>query len=85
VSRLVCNTVPLIALGLLDRLDLLKALFSEVLIPEAVHREIEQGRVNQLGFDGFRRADWIRVTPLAGARDVLLEALLDVGEAGVKN
>ena len=49
MSRIVCNTGPSIALGLLDRLDLLKSLFSEVLIPEAVQREIEQGGVNQTG------------------------------------
>lgn len=49
MSRIVCNTGSLIALGLLERLDLLKALFSEVLIPEAVQREIEPGGVNQLG------------------------------------
>jgi len=49
VSRIVCNTGPLIALGLLDRLDLLKSLFSEILIPEAVQREIEPGGVNRAG------------------------------------
>jgi len=73
----------LIALGLLERLDLLQALFSEVFIPEAVQREIEQGGVNQLGLESFRRAGWIRVTPLTGGRDVLLESLLDAGEAAV--
>lgn len=83
MSRIVCNTGPSIALGLLDRLDLLKSLLSEVLIPEAVQREIEQGGVNQLGLESFRRADWIRVVPLTGGRDVLLESLLDVGEAAV--
>ena len=83
MSRIVCNTGPLIALGLLGRLDLLKGLFSEVLIPEAVQREIEQGGVNHLGLDNFRRADWIRVTPLTGGRDLLLESLLDAGEAAV--
>ena len=49
VSRIVYHTGPLIALGLLGRLDLLKSRFSEVLIPEAVRREIEPGGVNQWG------------------------------------
>lgn len=84
MSRIVCNTGPLIALGLLGKLDLLKDLFSEVLIPEAVQREIEQGGVKQLGLESYRGAGWIRVTPLAG-RDALLEALLDAGEAAVIN
>jgi len=83
VSRLVCNTGPLIALGLLGRLDLLESLFSEVLIPEAVQREIEEGGMNQLGLANFRQAGWIRVAPLQGGRDTLLESLLDAGEAAV--
>ena len=58
MSRLVCNTGPLIALGLLKQLDLLKALFSEVLIPDAVQREIEQGGGNQLG-------EWLQFPPSA--------------------
>jgi predicted nucleic acid-binding protein len=64
VTRIVCNTGPLIALGLLGHLDLLKSLFSEVLIPEAVQREIYQGGVSQRGVDSFGRADWIRVVVL---------------------
>lgn len=37
---LVCNTGPLIALSLIDRIDLLRSLFEVVIIPEAVHLEI---------------------------------------------
>ena len=83
MSRIVCNTGPLIALGLLARLDILKSLFSEVLVPEAVQREIELGGVNQMGLASFRQADWIRVATLQGGRDTLLESLLDAGEAAV--
>jgi predicted nucleic acid-binding protein len=45
VSRIICNSGPLIALGILGRLDILKSLFDEVLVPEAVQREIEQGGI----------------------------------------
>jgi predicted nucleic acid-binding protein len=83
VNRIVCNTGPLIALGLLDRLDLLRSLFSEVLIPEPVQREIEQGGASQQGLGSFRQAGWIRVVALTGERDALLESLLDAGEAAV--
>lgn len=85
MSRIVCNTGPLIAQGLLDRLDVLKSLFFEVLVPEAVQREVNQSGGRQRGVDSFRRAGWIRVVPLAGGRDALLESLLDVGEAAVIN
>jgi predicted nucleic acid-binding protein len=83
VSRIVCNSGPLIALGILARLDILKSLFDEVLVPEAVQKEIEQGGIKLAGLEGFRRASWIRVVSLKEKRDELLESLLDVGEAAV--
>ena len=46
-------------------------------------KEIEHGGIRLLGLESFRRADWIRILPLQGKRDELLESLLDVGEAAV--
>jgi predicted nucleic acid-binding protein len=83
VSRIVCNSGPLIALGMLARLDILKSLFDEVLVPEAVKIEIEQGGIRSLGLEDFRRADWIRIVPSGAKHDELLESLLDTGEAAV--
>ena len=83
MSRIICNTGPLIALGILGRLDLLKSLFDTVLVPEAVQREISQGGVKLAGLEDFQRADWIRIVPLKENRDELLESLLDAGEAAV--
>ena len=82
MSRIVCNAGPLIALGILNRVDLLKALFTAVLIPEAVQREIQQGGLKKLGLANVNTADWIRVLPVQ-QRDALLESLLDAGEAAV--
>jgi len=83
VSQIICNSGPLIALGILGRLDLLKTLFDVVLVPEAVQKEIEQGGIKLAGLEDFRRADWIRIVPLQKPSDALLESLLDVGEAAV--
>ena len=83
MSRIICNSGPLIALGILGRLDILKSLFDVVLVPEAVQREIERGGIRLSGLDNFRRADWIQVMPLKEKRDALLESLLDIGEAAV--
>jgi predicted nucleic acid-binding protein len=83
VSRIICNSGPLIALGILGRLDILKSLFDEVLVPEAVQNEIERGAVKLSGLEDFRRAEWIRIVPLKEKRDELLESLLDIGEAAV--
>jgi predicted nucleic acid-binding protein len=73
----------LIALGILARLDMLKSLFDEVLVPETVQKEIQQGGIKLSGLEDFRCADWIRIVPLKEKRDELLESLLDAGEAAV--
>jgi uncharacterized protein len=83
VNRIVCNTGPLIALGLLDQLKVLEALFDEILVPEEVHREIETGGVSRLGLESFRKADWIRILPCRLEHDTLLDSLLHEGEASV--
>jgi predicted nucleic acid-binding protein len=42
-GRIVCNTGPLIALTIVNKLDLLRLLFTEIAVPETVHKEILQG------------------------------------------
>ncbi len=82
MSRIVCNSGPLIALGILDKLELLQSIFSEVLVPDAVKKEIVQGGVKLAGLENFQRAQWIRIVSPT-QNDVLLSALLDAGEAAV--
>jgi predicted nucleic acid-binding protein len=84
VSQIVCNSGPLIALGLLGKLDILKSLFDEVIVPDAVQKEIAQGGLKFLGLEDFQRAQWIRVVA-PKQNDELLTALLDDGEAAVLN
>lgn len=48
-GSLVSNTGPLIALMLINRLDILRTLFHEVFIPEEVRNELLQGEA--LGMD----------------------------------
>jgi len=54
MPAVVCNTGPVIALASIDRLELLKSLFREVLIPEAVHKEILLGGVSSAGLSAYR-------------------------------
>lgn len=78
----VLNNTPLVALWAIDRLDLLRSLFSEVLIPEAVAAEflgIER-TVRELALE---TAPWIRTTPLAQPWQALAFSGLDRGEAEV--
>ena len=82
MSRIVCNAGPLIALGILDKLDVLQSLFAEVLVPKAVQTEILRGGVRFSGLESFQRAQWIHVAQPHHPEE-LLTALLDAGEAAV--
>lgn len=82
IERAVVNTGPLIALSLLGRLDLLPALFREVWIPEAVHREVSAG-LERPGFAELQMPEWLARVRIAPAADPLLVAELDPGEAAV--
>ncbi len=82
-GRLVSNTGPIIALGSIDRLEILKGIFEEVVLPETVHNEILQGGKDFTGLGSFRKAGWIKVQSLAGTIEPLLGTLLDKGEASV--
>ena len=42
-GRIVSDTGPLIALAIIEHLDILKILFNEVIVPQAVHDEVLQG------------------------------------------
>jgi predicted nucleic acid-binding protein len=42
-GKAICNTGPIIALSMIDRIDVLRHLFELVAVPEAVHKEILEG------------------------------------------
>lgn len=79
----VVNTTPIIALASIGRLDLLKDLYLEVVIPEAVRAEIVAGSAKRVGAAQLQQASWIRTVALqdAGRADLLSD--LDRGEAEV--
>jgi predicted nucleic acid-binding protein len=78
----VLNNTPLAALWAIGRLDLLRDLFGEVLIPEAVRKEF-------LAWDPGDRSrtltdtSWIRCVEVSQPKHVLAFAGLDRGEAEV--
>ncbi len=78
----VLNNTPLVAFWVLGRLDLLRDLFEEVLIPPAVETEFlaVEETVRQ---EALRRAPWIKKAPLSHPRRALAYAELDQGEAEV--
>jgi predicted nucleic acid-binding protein len=80
---IVCNAGPLISLARIGRLDLLPALFGEIIVPPAVHREV----TNDDSLPGARdlaNADWLKLGEVRDRRSVeQLLSSLDSGEAEV--
>jgi len=82
-GKAICNSGPIIALSMIDGIDILRHLFEFVAVPEAVHKEIlESGTVNA-GLTNYRKAKWIKVMKLSSHLDPLLRTSLDSGEAAV--
>lgn len=82
-DRAVVNSGPLIALSLLDLLDLLPALFAECWVPQTVFDEVAVAGVGKPGAKSLQSAEWrerIRISPTP---DPLLIVELDAGEAEV--
>lgn len=82
-KSIISNTGPLIALATIDRLDILKALFDKVIVPEAVHFELLEGGASHAGVSSYQHATWLKVQPLITTLDPLLDKVLDTGEASV--
>jgi predicted nucleic acid-binding protein len=80
---IVCNAGPLISLARIGRLDLLPALFSEIIVPPAVYREVT-GDDSLPGAGDLRQADWLKVAEVQD-RSVVEQLLssLHAGEAEV--
>ena len=78
----ILNNTPLVALSVLGRLDLLRPLFGQVLIPQAVLDEffaVEAESRRQ----ALAAAPWVHSVPLNDSRRALAYAGLDLGEAEV--
>ena len=80
--KVVCNSSPLIHLARIGELELLRDLFEEVLVPEAVYREcVIEGRERD-DARKIQRASWIRI---AGIKNIelkkALNTSLDEGES----
>lgn len=83
LPRVVCNTTPLIALSLIERLDLLENLYGQVVIPSAVEAELLAGGHSKIGIAQIKNATFITVIPLMDPLRATLLSDLDRGEAEV--
>ncbi len=80
-GKMICNTGPLIALSMIDRIDILRHLFKLIAVPEAVHKEILEGGIINAGLANYRKIKCIKVITRSRPADPLLETSLDSGEA----
>lgn len=81
LDRAVVNAGPLVALSLLDQLDLLPNLYAECWVPKAVFNEVAVAGIGKPGAKSLLGADWqarVRVSPIP---DPLLVMELDVVRA----
>jgi predicted nucleic acid-binding protein len=86
MSIVISNASPLIALSRINRLPILKLLWKEIVIHEAVYREVVVDGEGKTGADTISTAckDWIKVVPVTNIQEVeTLKAVLDEGEAEV--
>ncbi len=85
MTTVVSNATPLIALARIGRFDLLRDLYGEVLVTDAVVAELEAGGEAAPGFDETRKAlgdGWLVACPIDSSRELTgLSVDLDVGEA----
>jgi len=80
----VCNSTILIGLAKIERLELLKQIFSKIYIPEEVYREVVERAENRPGAQIIREAEWIKTVSVKDKTQVdLLSGTLDRGEAEV--
>ena len=76
----VSNAGPLIALARIEQLDVLPALYKEIVVPSAVHEEV-LGEEHK-GFSVLKAAKWLQVEAVSDQTAVtLLRERLDAGES----
>lgn len=78
----VSNASPLINLARIGQLDLLRQLYGELWIPDAVRYEVVEEGYGRAGAEEVRAADWIKTQTVSNQPLVrVLTYELDAGEA----
>jgi len=81
---IVTNTTPLIALtAATGSLEVLRALYTKVIVPYEVAQEIRLGGKESFGLDVFEQASWLAISPQPVVLPAYLQNTLDLGEASV--
>ncbi len=77
--KIVSNTTPILSFIKLDRLDILEEIYNEIIIPETVYHELEQGKNKY--YKDIAKENWIKIHKVKNKNLIKqLEIYLDRGE-----
>ncbi len=80
MPKVVSNTTPILSFIKLNRLDILRTIYKEITIPEAVYKELEEGRHKY--YLNISKENWIKISKVSNKNLVeKFEEILDAGEA----
>ena len=82
MRKVVSNTTPILSLIKIDKLDILKNLYNEIIIPRAVFNEIEKGKSTPFYTD-LSKKDWIKIVDITDSDSLKYLADIDAGEAEI--
>ena len=82
MRKIVSNTTPILSLLKINKLNLLKKLYGQIIIPFAVYQEIENGKEKHY-YQDLSSVDWIEIKKIKnpGSKNFIFD--LDDGEAEV--
>ncbi len=82
MRKIISNTTPIISLLKVDKLNLLKELYTKIIVPTAVYLEIENGKEKPY-YQDLTQIDWIDIQEISNPDSRAYFLDLDDGEAEV--
>lgn len=86
MTKVISNTSPLIGLTRINLLHILRDLWGEIIIPDAVYKEVVINGEGKPGVEAIKNAckGWIKIVSVKDKQEVdVLKAILDDGEAEI--
>lgn len=80
MHKVVSNTTPIISLLKISRLEILKEIYSEIIIPEAVFEEVEAGKGKSY-YQDLSELPWVKIKRIKENKLLTSFSDLDAGEA----
>jgi predicted nucleic acid-binding protein len=82
MRKVISNTTPILSLLKIDKLNILKELYGNISIPQAVFLEIETGKDKEFYAD-LSKIEWIKIEKIRAQESKSYLFDLDAGEAEV--